>query len=94
MGDSGRFGWDDAKAAANLAKHGVRFEFAARLLDGALVDVDASRIGDGEERRKAISSVDGRLFTVVYTSREGVIRIIAVRRANAKERRSYASVYP
>ena len=94
MHSSAGFEWDDAKAAANLSKHGVRFEIAADVfLDEGLVDLDASRVVDAEARRKAIGMVEGRLFTVVYTKRQGVVRIISVRRANAKERRAYASLY-
>jgi hypothetical protein len=93
MSDEAQFEWDDAKAAANLIKHGVRFEFAARVfLDEALVDVDVSRAAEAEERHKAIGSVDGRLFTVVHAMRKGTIRIISVRRSNAKERGAYASI--
>jgi len=89
------FEWDDAKAAANLNKHGVRFEIAAQVfLDEALMDIDTSRVTDAEARRKAVGMVEGRLFTVVYTMRRGGIRIISARRANTKERRAYASLYP
>jgi hypothetical protein len=61
--------------------------------DEAAVDFDVSRAAEAEQRRKAIGSVDGRLCTVVYTMRQGAIRIISVRRSNAKERRAYATVY-
>jgi uncharacterized protein len=37
------FEWDDAKAASNLAKHGVPFDYATRVfLDEAIVDFNAS----------------------------------------------------
>ena len=90
----GDFEWDDAKAVANLNKHGVKFEIAAQVfLDETLMDIDASRVMDAEARRKAVGMVEGRLFTVVYTMRRGAVRIISARRANAKERRAYASLY-
>jgi len=90
-----QFEWDDDKAAANLLKHGVRFEIAADVfLDEALRDFDASRASDAEARPQAVGMVEGRLFTVVYTKRQGAIRIISVRRSNAKERNAYASLYP
>jgi uncharacterized DUF497 family protein len=44
---------------------------------------------DGEERRKAIGLIDGKLYTVVYTLRGSVCRLISARRSNAKESRSY-----
>jgi uncharacterized DUF497 family protein len=95
MNGNARFEWDDTKAAANLLKHGIRFELAASVfLDEAVVHLDVSRAIDAEARRKAIGIVEGRLFTVVYTLRGGVIRVISLRRANTKERRAYEAVYP
>jgi len=84
------FEWDDAKAASNLAKHGVPFDYATRVfLDEAVVDFDASREADGEARRKAVGVIEGRVFTVVYVQRKEATRIISARRANATERKAY-----
>jgi uncharacterized protein len=93
---SGRaFEWDDGKAASNLAKHGVPFDYAARVfLDAQLVTFDVSRAGDQETRRKAVGVIDGRLFVVVYTDRAGTCRIISARRANAMEQKAYGPVRP
>jgi uncharacterized protein len=89
------FEWDDAKAQANLAKHGVPFGYAARVfLDPGMIEFDASREGDAEVRRKAVGLIDGRLFVVVFTDRRGVCRIISARRANTKERRAYDPFHP
>jgi putative transcriptional regulator len=75
MASDREFDWNDAKAASNLAKHGVPFPYAARaFLDPGAVDFDASQPGDGETRRKVVGMIEGRLFTVVYTEREGVTR--------------------
>jgi uncharacterized protein len=87
------FEWDDAKAASNLAKHGVPFDYATRaFLDEALVDLDASREEDGEARRKAVGVIEGRVFTVVYVQRKEAIRIISARRANQTERKAYGQI--
>jgi len=84
------FEWDEAKAEANLAKHRVPFSYATRVfLDSRMVDIDASRTGDREARRKAIGLVEGRLFVVVYTDRDGVYRLISARRTNLNEERAY-----
>ena len=94
MSDDRAFEWDDAKAANNFAKHGVEFEFAVRVfLDEARADFDASRVADGEVRRKVLGMIDGELFTVVYTQRQRVVRDISARRSNVKESRVHASVY-
>ena len=51
--------WDEAKARANLAKHGVPFDYASHMfLDAGMVEFDASREGDAEvgraDRRQAV----------------------------------------
>ena len=91
---SGRdFEWDEAKAASNVAKHGVPFPYAARVfLDANAIDLDATRTDDGEVRRKRVGMIEERIFTVVYTERDGVTRIISARRCNAKEGKSYGQV--
>lgn len=85
------FLWDSAKAASNLAKHGVRFEEAASVFaDPLFVLVDASR---NEEARQAVIGFDatGRLLYVVHIEVEDVcIRIISARRAGPLEERRYA----
>lgn len=87
------FEWDDAKAASNLAKHSVPFAYAARIfLDPQAIDIDTSRLGDGEKRRKIIGLIEGRIYSVVYTEREDSIRLISARQCNAKEERLYGPV--
>ena len=56
------FEWDDAKAEANLKKHGVSFATATRVFDDAFAFVEQD-IGDdhGEERIIAVGMVEGRL---------------------------------
>ncbi len=87
------FEWDDAKAASNFGKHGVEFDFAVRVfLDEARADFDTSRATDAETRRKVVGTVEGELYTVVYTVRQNVVRIISARRANVSEARIHASI--
>jgi uncharacterized protein len=84
------FEWDDTKVSANEAKHSVRFDYAAAVfLDDHRLDLDTTRADDSEERRKAIGFIHGKLYTVVYTLRGSVCRLISARRSNAKESRSY-----
>jgi hypothetical protein len=90
---SGRFDWDDAKARSNLAKHGVPFPYAVRVfLDPDMVNLDASREGDKEARRKAVGLIEGKLYVVVYVDREGLRRVISARRTNATEQRAYGAI--
>jgi uncharacterized DUF497 family protein len=83
------FAWDLAKAASNLAKHGVDFEDAIEVFD----DPDRVERVDprnrGEPRFQAIGLADGVILFVSYTMRGGVCRIISARRANRRERATY-----
>ncbi|MGH6920226.1 MAG: BrnT family toxin [Geminicoccaceae bacterium] len=81
--------WDEAKNRRNLAKHGISFEEAARLLaDRTLMEVD-DRHSYGETRFRAYGMVEGRLLCVVCTMRGDRVRIISARRASRAERRTY-----
>ena len=84
------FEWDDGKAEANEAKHGVAFAFASRaFLDEDRLELDASRQHEGERRSKAVGMIDGRIYTVVFTWRGRVRRLISARRSNRREEREY-----
>ena len=86
----GEFEWDDAKAAANFAKHKVSFH-AARW---AFADVFAVEREDdtedyGEPRFNLLGMVEGRVLFVAYTVRGEIIRIISACEAEPYERRLY-----
>jgi uncharacterized DUF497 family protein len=84
------FEWDDRKAAQNIVKHGVPFEYAARVfLDPRRLDREDTRRDYREERRLMLGKIEGRLFVVAYTTRDKVIRLISARKANEREQRRY-----
>jgi uncharacterized DUF497 family protein len=88
------FEWDEAKNRRNLAKHGISFEEAARVLAvPRLREVDDRRTY-GETRFRAYGMVEGRLLCVVYTLRGDRVRIISARRASRVERRTYRQAQP
>jgi len=86
--------WDDAKAQANLAKHGVDFADAVE----ALFDERAVTVGDdhSSEERYVTLGLDarGRLVAVVYAWRGKSIRVISARKATRNEARLYAAGEP
>ena len=86
-----KFKWDPAKAIANLQKHGVSFEAAARAfeddLSATFPDPDHSR---GEARLITYGlGVDGKLLVVCHTEKGDTIRIFSARTATNKERKRY-----
>ena len=86
-----QFEWDPAKAAENLAKHGVSFEEASTVFRDTLSatgpDPDHSV---GEERFVTFGvSTSGRLLIVAHAEDGDTIRIISARPAKSGERKIY-----
>ena len=88
--DDGKFQWDDAKAATNVAAHGVTFEASRNVFKDpfALDWLDESE-DYGEDRYAIIGMVERRLLFVAYTMRGEAIRIISARLTEPHERRRY-----
>jgi uncharacterized DUF497 family protein len=84
------FEWDDNKAAANLALHGVTFEIARLAFDDPFaVSREDTRERYSERRYVLLGMVGNRLLHITYTLREERIRIISARSAEPRERRRY-----
>ena len=85
------FEWDDAKARANLRKHGISFEDASTAFYDALsVTIPDPDHSAGERRFLLIGvTLTGRLAVVSHTDRGRRIRIINARRATRRERTAY-----
>lgn len=80
-----RFTFDPAKAAANLAKHGVAFSaIEAFEWDEALVRADV-RFDYPEPRFVALGPVGSRLYALVFSVERRAVRIISLRKASNKE---------
>ena len=90
-----RFEWDAAKATANLQKHKLSFETAARVFADPFALTVQDRIEGGEYRWQTLGLVDGAvLLLVAHTLSESndgcdLIRIISARRADSKEKLRY-----
>ena len=87
------FAWDPAKAAANVAKHGVTFEEAETAFsDEAGLLLDDPEHSATEDRFVLLGlSARLRVLVVVHCYREAdtVIRLISARRADRLEREFY-----
>ena len=75
--------FDPAKEAINLSKHGVSL---ARWVD---LDIKVTFVDDrydyGEVRYRAYGFIDGVAYYLAFTSRDGQVRPISLRRAHLKE---------
>ena len=87
------FEWDDAKAQANLAKHGVSFETAAQIFRRDRLSIRVEWV-ENEYRETDIGIADNLVILVVaHTDRNGVVRIISARRATRNERKLFDDYY-
>ena len=73
--------FDPDKDAANLAKHGISLARAVELELFAYVDDSRYR----EARFRLYGLIDGAPYCLAGTDRAGVVRVISLRRAHAKE---------
>jgi uncharacterized DUF497 family protein len=87
-----QFEWDDDKAQANLAKHGVSFDEALTCFyDPEQVAFYDPEHSEDEDRELLIGhSSQGRLLIVSYTLREPILRLISARKATRREAKIYA----
>jgi uncharacterized DUF497 family protein len=84
-----RYSFDPAKAAANIAKHGVAFLVVESFeWEWALVRADV-RFDYAEPRMVALAPVGTRLNSLVFSVERRTIRIISLRKASTKEIRLY-----
>ena len=88
--DTTEFEWDDAKAAANLSKHGISFTKAAKIFDNMVMEAVDDREDYGELRMIGLGRIELDIFRVVYTRRnEQTVRSISAQRATQNERKIY-----
>ncbi|GJE79315.1 BrnT family toxin [Methylorubrum thiocyanatum] len=85
------FQWDLEKDAANQAKHLIGFRQAAEIFRGVRLTREDTRRDDGERRFIALGEYDNAVLRVVYTLRDGDIRIISVWKASRHDRKVYAT---
>lgn len=84
-----QFNWDKLKRKANLAKHGIDFNDAARIFAGPLVLFEDDRADYNEQRMIAMGLLDSLVVIVVHVESDRTIRIISIRKADKYETNLY-----
>lgn len=86
------FVWDEDKHRANLAKHRIDFVDMQALFDGR-PDYTSESPRFGETRFATTGELDGQFYTVIWTWRGDVVRLISARRARDGEERAYRAAH-
>ena len=81
--------FDAEKDALNRHKHGMSLAQAARIDWPKVMATPDNRRSYGEERYIAATPIGARLHVVVFTIRNGTLRIISLRKANRREIKRY-----
>jgi uncharacterized protein len=84
------FEWDDAKRFANLRKHGVDFARVVEFEWETAKESEDRRTDCGEHRWIAHGRIGNDLHVLIYTRRNGRVRVISLREASRREKASYA----
>lgn len=81
--------FDSAKSEKNIRERNISFDLAVNFeLETAKIWQD-TRQDYGEERFIALGYIEKRLFSMVFTIRGEVLRIISLRKANNREVSDY-----
>lgn len=80
---------DPGKERRNVAERGLSLDLADQL-DWATALIWEDRRKDyGERRYCVLGFIEGRLYSVVFTPRNGMPRVISLRKANKREVNRY-----
>jgi uncharacterized protein len=71
------FQWNPDKSTANETKHGITFLQAAQIFRSPVLKRPDDRKDYGEQRFIALGAYDGEVLRVVFTERDGDIRLIS-----------------
>ena len=84
------FEFDERKSRSNKMKHGIDFSEAQELWDDPkLLEIPLK--GVDEPRILLVGLISGKHWSAVITHRQGLVRIISVRRSRTEERDLYES---
>ena len=87
-----RYCFDEAKNAANRAKHGLDLTDAPRVVEGGVALTFRDRRFDyGEDRFITIGPLDEKLVVVVTAETDDLVRVISMREATPHEKEIFRS---
>jgi uncharacterized protein len=81
--------YDPAKRERTLNGRGLDFEDCGKVFAGPKYEGPDNRRDYGEPRTITVGYLHGRMVVIVWTLRDGARRIISMRKANAREKKSF-----
>lgn len=85
-----RITFDPHKDRANVAKHGLSLREAEQIDWSSVIRWTDRRRNYNEPRMCALGLLRGRVYCVAFVDRDDAVRVISLRKANARECKRYA----
>ena len=86
------FEWDEAKRHLTRETRGLDFADADLFFDGRPIIVLPSRRAD-EDRWRTTAKIERAYYTLIWTWRGEVVRVISLRRAHDEEERAHRALH-
>lgn len=83
--------FDPVKNRRNIGQRGLSFERAADFDFETALFVEDDRRDYGEKRIRALGMLNSRMYSLVFVAVAGGVRVVSLRKANAREVRRYES---
>ncbi len=83
------FQWDEAKRQKTIQERNVDLLKAARIFENRVLISRDGRQDYGELRYRAVGMLEEECFVVIYTERDGVIRLITAWKGGRDDRARY-----
>ena len=83
------FEWDPRKNQGNLRKHGIDFQDAIQIFEGAHLEGADERLDYGEERMIAYGQMGPHIVAVAFVQRGERHRLVSARKATKGEAKAY-----
>jgi uncharacterized DUF497 family protein len=83
------FQWDEAKRQKTIRERDVDLLKAARIFENRVLVFRDGRHDYGELRYRAVGMLEEECFVVIYTERDGVIRLITAWKGGRDDRARY-----
>lgn len=80
-----KYEWDEGKCHQYLAKHDVDFDVIVALDWTSALVIEDRRMDYGEPRLRVLGLIGDRVHAVAVTPRTDALRVISLRKANARE---------
>ena len=80
---------DPAKDKRNISERGLSFDLVGQLDWSTALVWEDKRKDYGESRYCVLGFIESRLHSVVFTPRNGKVRVISLRKANTREVKRY-----